>query len=63
MENGFQGKEGQQVPLMTDEIVNNISNRYIELYQNVSGKTFIKEELTEKEWLQRLEHEINTLIG
>ena len=35
MDNGFQGKEGQQVPEMTDEIVESISNRYIELYENI----------------------------
>mgnify|MGYP005606681461 FL=1 len=44
MENGFQGKEGQQVPEMTDEIVNNISNRYIELYENIIGEKFVKSE-------------------
>jgi phosphoribosylaminoimidazole-succinocarboxamide synthase len=36
------GKEGQQVPEMTDEVVENISNRYIELYEKVTGKSFIK---------------------
>lgn len=41
IENNFQGKEGQAVPEMTDEIVNMISNRYIELYENVTGKKFI----------------------
>ena len=44
MENGFQGKEGQQVPEMTDEIVESISNRYIELFENITGEKFIKEE-------------------
>ena len=44
MDNGFQGKEGQQVPEMTDEIVNNISNRYIELYENITGEKFVKSE-------------------
>lgn len=44
MENGFQGKEGQQVPEMTGEIVESISNRYIELYENITGEKFIKEE-------------------
>ena len=44
MENGFQGKEGQQVPEMTDEIVEGISNRYIELYENITGETFVKNE-------------------
>jgi phosphoribosylaminoimidazole-succinocarboxamide synthase len=40
MENGFQGKEGQAVPEMTDEIVNNISARYRELYENITGEKF-----------------------
>ena len=43
MDNGFQGKEGQQVPEMTDEIVENISNRYIELYEHITGEQFVKE--------------------
>ena len=40
MDNGFQGKEGQQVPEMTDEIVKSISDRYIELYEHITGETF-----------------------
>lgn len=40
MENGFQGKEGQQVPEMTDDIVKDISDRYIELFENITGKPF-----------------------
>ncbi len=40
MENGFQGKEGQQVPEMTDEVVSNISNRYIELFEQITGEKF-----------------------
>ena len=40
MENGFQGKEGQQVPEMTDEIVRSISERYIELYEHITGEKF-----------------------
>ena len=43
MENGFQGKEGQKVPEMTPERVNIISERYIELYENITGKKFVKE--------------------
>jgi len=39
IENGFQGKDGQQVPDMTDEIVSSISNRYKELYQQVRGES------------------------
>ena len=40
MENGFQGKEGQQVPEMTDEFINLVSERYIELYENITGQLF-----------------------
>ncbi len=42
MENGFQGKEGQQVPEMTPEIVESISERYIELYEHITGEAFVK---------------------
>lgn len=40
MDNGFQGKEGQQVPEMTDAIVESISNRYMELYEQITGEKF-----------------------
>lgn len=40
MENGFQGKEGQVVPEMTPEFVQSVSDRYIELYEKITGKTF-----------------------
>lgn len=40
MANGFQGKDGQQIPEMTDEVVNSISSRYIELYEKVTGEKF-----------------------
>ncbi len=42
IKNGFQGKEGQNIPEMTDELVNSISNRYIELYEKVTGEAFHK---------------------
>ena len=42
MDNGFQGKEGQQVPEMTDEIVNSISERYMELFESITGEKFEK---------------------
>jgi phosphoribosylaminoimidazole-succinocarboxamide synthase len=42
MENGFQGKEGQQIPEMTDEFVESVSERYIELYEKITGEKFIK---------------------
>ena len=45
MENGFQGQDGQQIPEMTDEVVGQISERYIELYEVVTGKTFQKQDV------------------
>lgn len=42
MDNGFQGKAGQQVPEMTPAIVNDITNRYIELYEGITGDKFVK---------------------
>ena len=42
MDNGFQGKEGQQIPEMTDEFVKSVSERYIELYEKITGDKFIK---------------------
>jgi phosphoribosylaminoimidazole-succinocarboxamide synthase len=47
IENNFMGKEGQQVPEMSDEYVNSVSDRYIELYEKVTGKKFVKTELDE----------------
>lgn len=44
IENNFQGLEGQQVPEMTDEIVSMVSERYIELFENITGKKFVKTE-------------------
>lgn len=44
MDNGFQGQKGQQVPEMTDEIVKSISDRYIELYENIVGEKFVREQ-------------------
>ncbi len=41
MANGFQGQEGQQVPEMTKEVVNGITNRYIELYEHITGEKFV----------------------
>ncbi len=42
IENGFQGKEGQSIPAMDDELVNSVSERYIELYENITGDKFEK---------------------
>ncbi len=42
IENGFQGKDGQTIPEMTDEIVESISDRYIELFEKITGEKFTK---------------------
>jgi len=47
MDNGFQGKTGQVVPEMTDEIVAGISERYIELFENITGETFDKADIAD----------------
>lgn len=47
MDNGFQGKEGQQIPEMTPEIVAGISERYIELFENISGETFNRADVSD----------------
>jgi len=47
MENGFQGKEGQLVPEMTPEIVAGISERYIELFENITGEAFDKADIAD----------------
>ena len=44
MDNGFQGKEGQQVPEMTDDIVRGISDRYVELYEHITGEKFVPQD-------------------
>jgi phosphoribosylaminoimidazole-succinocarboxamide synthase len=48
------GKEGQIVPEMSDDWVNTISKRYIELYEKVIGKTFHPEQLSDEEIYQRI---------
>lgn len=61
IENGFQGKDGQQVPEMTDEIVNSISDRYKELYQQMTGKEL--EAINYDSLLERIEQSIVNSIN
>ena len=49
MENGFQGHEGQQVPEMTDAYCNSVSDRYIELYEKITGEKFVKADAADLE--------------
>jgi len=61
IENGFQGKEGQQVPVMTPEKVSSISERYIELYEQIIGEKFKKSENTNV--LQRVEQNLTNALN
>ncbi|MGL4293215.1 MAG: phosphoribosylaminoimidazolesuccinocarboxamide synthase, partial [Bacteroidales bacterium] len=47
IENGFQGQEGQQVPFMSEEYCNSVSDRYIELYENILGEKFVKADIND----------------
>ena len=47
MDNGFQGKDGQQIPEMTEEYCNSVSERYIELYEKIVGEPFIKADIAD----------------
>ena len=58
--NGFQGKEGQVIPEMNDERVNLISQRYIELYENITGEKFIKRNT--ENMLKDIESNINIAL-
>jgi phosphoribosylaminoimidazole-succinocarboxamide synthase len=46
MANGFQGKEGQKVPEMNDDFVNEVSERYIELYEKITGEKFVRADIS-----------------
>jgi phosphoribosylaminoimidazole-succinocarboxamide synthase len=60
--NNFMGKEGQVVPEMSDEWVDTISKKYIELYENVIGEKFIPQDLSERETYQRVIAALEKLI-
>ena len=62
MENNFSGQEGQQVPEMTDEIVTSISERYIELYENITGSKFEKAESTGDVY-ERIETNVKNMLA
>jgi len=47
IENGFQGKEGQKIPVMDEAFVQSVSDRYIELYENITGDRFVKSDTTQ----------------
>jgi len=61
IENGFQGKEGQQIPEMSDEKILEISNRYIELFEQITGDTFIKADTSNV--LDRIEKNVTEFLN
>lgn len=58
MENGFQGKDGQTIPEMNEDFINSVSERYIELYENVIGEPFNKVQMSDDE----IVNQVNELI-
>lgn len=61
IENGFQGKDGQQIPEMTEDYCNSVSERYIELYEHITGDKFVKEDVTNV--LERVEQNISDYLN
>lgn len=61
IEKGFQGKEGQQVPEMTDEVVAGITDRYVELYECITGEKLVIEASTE-DLTARIENNVNNYL-
>lgn len=58
--NGFQGKEGQHIPEMTDEYISTVSERYIELYEKILGEKFIKADITDIH--KRIENNVSQFL-
>ena len=61
IENGFQGKEGQNIPDMSAEYCNTVSDRYIELFEYITGESFKKEDVSNI--IQRVENNISNYIS
>lgn len=61
IQNGFQGLEGQSVPYMSDDYIQTVSERYIELYENITGEAFIKADVSNI--LKRIESNITAYLS
>ncbi|MEE9407872.1 MAG: phosphoribosylaminoimidazolesuccinocarboxamide synthase [Polaribacter sp.] len=61
IENGFQGLENQQIPEMSDEKIIEISNRYIELYEQITGEAFVK--ASTENVMNRIEENVNSFLS
>lgn len=60
IENGFQGKEGQEIPEMSDAFIEEVSNRYIELYESIVGEKFVKADSSNV--LSRIEKNVSSFL-
>ena len=61
IENGFQGLKGQQIPEMSEAKISEISNRYIELYEQITGEVFVK--ATTDNVMHRIEKNVNSFLS
>lgn len=61
MDNGFQGQPGQQVPEMTEDYVNSVSERYIELYESITGDQFVKSDVADV--IKRVDNNITSFLN
>ncbi|MGL4326863.1 MAG: phosphoribosylaminoimidazolesuccinocarboxamide synthase [Tannerellaceae bacterium] len=61
IENGFQGKDGQQVPEMTEAYCDSVTERYIELYEKIAGETFVKAE--DEDIIARIEKNVTEYLN
>jgi phosphoribosylaminoimidazole-succinocarboxamide synthase len=61
IENGFQGQTGQQIPDMSDEYIESVSDRYIELYENILGEEFVKADISSIN--ERIEKNVLTYLA
>ncbi len=61
IENGFQGKAGQKAPAMNADFVSSVSERYIELFENITGDSFVKSEIVDIQ--SRIEKNVNTFLS
>jgi phosphoribosylaminoimidazole-succinocarboxamide synthase len=60
IEQGFQGLEGQQMPVMPDDFVELVSQRYIELYEKITGESFIKD--TQEDMIARINERVSSYL-
>ncbi len=61
IENGFQGKDGQKIPVMTDSYVKSVSDRYIELYEKIIGEKFVRADVNDV--VKRMEKNIFSFLN